>query len=81
MSIFYWYNNDNINYYDGEDFCILSEPEKQINKVYEINDNILLDGIKNLKKKGLPKRNTDFTPKNGVLGELNMFFKKNKIDY
>ena len=80
MSIFYWYNNY-MNYYDNEDFFILSEPEKQFNKSYEINDNILLEGIKNLKKKGLPKRNTDFTPKSGVLGELNMFFKKNNIDY
>ncbi len=35
------YNNDNINYYDGEDFFILSEPEKQINKAYEINNTII----------------------------------------
>lgn len=78
MDIFNWYSN---SYYDNEDFYIISKPEKVYVKEYVINDNILQNGIKNLRKKGIPKRNTDFTPKTGVLGELQMYFKKNNIDY
>ncbi len=55
------------NYYDSEDFFEIIPVS---NKYYEIDDEILANAINNLRKKGVPKRNMDFSPKTGVLGEL-----------
>lgn len=68
------------NYYENEDYELVEEPKK-INKYYIIDTNILSGSIKNLKRVGLPIRQQDFRPKTGVLGELNEYFLKNKINY
>jgi hypothetical protein len=55
------------NYYDDEDFFEIIPVSK---KYYDIDDEMLINAIKNLRKKPIPERNTDFSPKHGVLGEL-----------
>jgi len=69
-----------VNYYDDEEYCVILS-EKKVFKNYHVNEEMIKNGLKNLRKKGIPKRNTDFTPKSGVLGELNSYFVKNNITY
>lgn len=45
---------------------------------FPMTQSVLSNAIANLRKIIVPERQTDFQPRDGVLGEIHQFFKKNK---
>lgn len=84
--IIYGYEED----FDEDKFVIVEKDRKDEKKsiivkqpipVLSLTSRDLGNSIQRLKKKGIPERQTDFTPTTGVLGELHEYFIKNEIVY
>ena len=75
------FSTDIYNKYTNEEFSLLDKPPPVFNKVYKIDDVMIQNKISSLRKTALPRKNKKFTPTDGVLGELDIYFKKNNIIY